>query len=331
MQKKIYKIRYSRLLKLEVQELGSETIRIVEKHEPEELLINDMYNLLVAKRSHIEALRVPYRGHANTQLLKSKRKERNFLVRTIKFNLEKAVAFDVVKENRDLIVLQIEVTRFLNDYYKSENEVVLIHKLKQLIHEVTINADLSGALRSLNFMEDLESLELKLSDILMLKEARLENVSQRPSANTKYHTEQVIASVKNLLDDIYLAQFKHLALDYSLLIDELNLMLKNIDTLISIRISKNEKKAAQKEAELGNEVNGASVPATTNATGGSHGQEYHPSKVFAASIKKMEVPTSGGETTSIVENGDSRKSEVPKKAVESSWGTLQQPSSNGNA
>ena len=131
MQKKIYKIRYSRLLKLEVQELGEETIRIVEKHKPEELLIKDMYDLLLTSRSHIESLRVPYRGHAASKLLKSKRKERNWLVRTIKFNLAKAVAFDEAKENKDMIVLQIEVTRFLDNYYKNQNEVVLIQKVKQ--------------------------------------------------------------------------------------------------------------------------------------------------------------------------------------------------------
>ena len=136
-----------------------------------------------------------------------------------------------------------------------------------------------------------------------------------------------------MFNEIYPAQFKNSALDYSSLFNELNEMLKGVDRLVNIRLANNERKAAERKAAKEAEENGASTTEATSsegeitAAGSDNG--YHPSQVYVASIKKLDTPS--GETSSIAPSNGSLESEEQKKAVVSSWGTTQQPSNSDKA
>ena len=70
MKESVLIVGFSRLLKLEVQKMANDVIRIVGKYNPEELQIKPMFDLLVAEQPKIDGLRVKFRGHPLTKKLR---------------------------------------------------------------------------------------------------------------------------------------------------------------------------------------------------------------------------------------------------------------------
>ena len=60
-------IPYTSMLKLEVPQMVEQVIEIVEKHGPQALKINEIYNLLIAEKQQIDKLFVWYRVHPFTK------------------------------------------------------------------------------------------------------------------------------------------------------------------------------------------------------------------------------------------------------------------------
>ena len=320
MRKNIISIPFSKLLKLEVQDMALEVIRILEKHDPELLQLEPMYELLLAEKPKIAALEVPHRGHPASKKLARLRKERNVHVSSIKFELRKVIALDPTGDDTTILTLRSELDRFLEDFYNSENEKVMHRKLNQFIVKVDVNAPLFDAMSSLGFISLLDNLKMNLSDVIEQLNTRSADISKRSKIKTSSIRSVVIEIIKDMFYEIRLAQLKNSELDYAPLIDELNKMLKDYNYLINVRKGVNERKAAARKAAEEN----ASTPETTEmrTTVAGSDNDYHPSQVYAASIKKMNIPS--GESSSIVSSNGSLESKDQKKAVASDWSSVQQ-------
>lgn len=315
MRHKFISLPFSRLLKLEIRKVALDVIKIVEEHNPEELQIKPMYDVFLAEKPKVAALDVPYKSHPATKILVRLRKERNVHVRSIKFELKKAIDLDPTGDDKTVVLLKSELDRFLKDFLESENDLLRNEKLDMLLAKADANEALYEALQSKGFIPILDDLKMNLSDIIAQIDIRRKSKAKRPKVKTEVLRTQVAKAVKNMLDEIYLAQFKNPELDYSSLFNELNEMLGEVNYLVNIRLSNNEKKAAARKAAEEN----ASSPETT--IGGSD-NGYHPSEVYTASIKKMNVPL--GESSSIVSSNGSLESKDQKKAVASDWSSVQQ-------
>ena len=164
---------------------------------------------------------------------------------------------------------------------------------------------------------------MSLLDVIVQINTRTKSKSNRPTVKTKVLRRQVVKVVRNMLDDVYLAQFRNPTLDYSSLFNELNEMLKGVAWLVNIRLSNNEKKTAEREEAKNNET--TAEPTSLEVQGVPAGSDngYHPSQVYVASIKKMNGLS--GDASTIVSDNGSLENEEQKKAVASSWGTTQQP------
>lgn len=333
MEHKIVNIPYAKLRKFEVRKVARETIRIVEKHDPELLLIDTMYEMLLADKPLIDALGVPYKGHPASKKLEQQRKLLNLSINTIKFELKKIVVRDDTGYDETVLLLKNELGRFIEDLHKSDSEALMLEKLDLFIVEIDNNEPLAVAMESKGFITLLVDLKLRLTDVLSLLNVRLTDISNRPKMKTTVLRKKVVKGVTNMFNEIYLAQFKNSALDYSSLFNELNEMLKGVDRLVNIRLANNERKAAERKAAKEAEENGASTTEATSSEGeiavAGSDNGYHPSQVYVASIKKMDSPL--GETSSIAPSNGSLESEEQKKAVVSSWGTTQQPSNSDKA
>lgn len=247
--KELMSIPYSRLLKLEVQNLAQEVVRVVEKHNPEELQLKPMHDLLVAKTPVIDELEVQYRGHPITKKLNRLRAERTVHVGAINFELKKVTRLDVTGNNDEVITLENAIKRFLDKLSESKNEKVMLQKLQQFVLQLEKDGVLSSAMRSLGFIVLLENLELVLVDTIGLLNARTASISTRPKVKTSLLKKTVVSSLTNMFEEIMLQQLKNPELDYGVLIDELNQTLKEFAVLINIRKANNEKKAEEKRLQ----------------------------------------------------------------------------------
>lgn len=330
MRKNIISIPFTKLLKLEVQDMALEVIRILNKHDAELLQLESMYELLVAEKPKIAALEVPHRGHPASKKLKRLRKERNVHVSSIKFELRKLIALDPTGDDSTVLLLQSELNRFLDDFYDSENEKVMHRKLNQFFDKVETNAPLEEAMESFRFNTFLDDLKINLSDVIASLNKRSSDISKRSKIKTNSIRSAIIESVKDMFYEIRLAQLKNSELDYAPLINELNKMLKDYDHLINARKAINERKAAQRKAtENDDETTTEATSTEVQTTDTDSDNGYHPSQVYMTSIKKMDRLS--GETSSIESGNGSLESEEQRKAVDSSWGTTQQPSNSDKA
>ena len=322
MEYKIVSLPFSRLLKIELRKVALEVIRIVETHDPELLQIKPMYDVLLAEKPNVDALDVPYKGHPASKILKRLRKERNVHVRSIKFELRKIIDLDPTGDDKTVVLLKNEIDRFLKDFYDSKNDLLRNEKLDMFLAKADTNEALYDALESKGFINLLDNLKMNLSDVIDQINKRTKSKSNRPTVKTEVLRKQVIKAVRNMLDDIYLAQFKNPALDYSSLFNELNEMLKSVGWLVNIRLSNNEKKAAKREKAKNNETTAEPTSLEVQSETAGSDNSYHSSQVYVASIKNMNGLS--GETSPIVSDNGSLESEDQKKAVASDWSSVQQ-------
>lgn len=328
MRNKILNINFSKLLKLEVQKMANDAIRIVEKYNPEELQIKPMFDLLVAEQPKIDGLRVKFRGHPLTKKLKPLRKKRDVFVSAIKFEQRKVARLDTSGDDDAVLLVGSEITRFLDDFYNSENEIVKHQKIVQFIDEVESNVPLSAAMSELGFMDILESLETTLSEIVAILSERIDSISKRPKEKTDDLRRSVVTAVKNMFKEINLAQLKNPELDYTELIDELNEMIKGFVKQINLRIAYNARKAAEKAGAGSYLFLTDAVPTkmqieTAGNEGASKGSEVDMASIGKRNSSMMMEYGNGNGNES---DGDSTRQGVEqKKAAAKDWTPMQQP------
>lgn len=242
------KIPYTSMLKLEVPQMVEQVIKIVEKHGPQALKINEIYNLLIAEKPQIDKLFVWYRSHPFTKELKELRRKRRLSVRKISFHLSVLIQEDISGVDKSVNLVKSEIERFIIDF-NSKNEEVKCRKLTQLFALIEEDEELELALSNLKFTEMLNDLRTTHSRILTMSNNKIASLSQRPKEKTSDLIKSVLTATKNILKDIELAQLKFPEIDYNPLFDELNVLLIKYRNLINYRLLYNQRKAKANGSE----------------------------------------------------------------------------------
>ena len=241
-------IPYTSMLKLEVPQMVEQVIEIVEKHGPQALKINEIYNLLIAEKPQIDKLFVWYRSHPFTKELKELRRKRRLNVRKISFHLSVLIQEDVSGVDKSVNLVKSEIERFILDF-NSKNEEVKCRKLTQLFALIEEDEELELALSTLKFTEMLNDLRTTHSRILTMSNNKIASLSQRPKEKTSDLIKSVLTATKNIFKDIELAQLKFPEIDYNPLFDELNVLLIKYRNLINYRLLYNQRKAKANGSE----------------------------------------------------------------------------------
>lgn len=241
-------IPYTSMLKLEVPQMVEQVIEIVEKHGPQALKINEIYNLLIAEKPQIDKLFVWYRSHPFTKELKELRRKRRLNVRKISFHLSVLIQEDVSGVDKSVNLVKSEIERFILDF-NSKNEEVKCRKLTQLFALIEEDEELELALSTLKFTEMLNDLRTTHSRILTMSNNKITSLSQRPKEKTSDLIKSVLTATKNIFKDIELAQLKFPEIDYNPLFDELNVLLIKYRNLINYRLLYNQRKAKANGSE----------------------------------------------------------------------------------
>ncbi|HKM45181.1 MAG TPA: hypothetical protein VJY12_06960 [Dysgonamonadaceae bacterium] len=241
-------IPYTSMLKLEVPQMVEQVIEIVEKHGPQALKINEIYNLLIAEKPQIDKLFVWYRSHPFTKELKELRRKRRLNVRKISFHLSVLIQEDVSGVDKSVNLVKSEIERFILDF-NSKNEEVKCRKLTQLFALIEEDEELELALSTLKFTEMLNDLRTTHSRILTMSNNKIASLSQRPKEKTSDLIKSVLTATKNIFKDIELAQLKFPEINYNPLFDELNVLLIKYRNLINYRLLYNQRKAKANGSE----------------------------------------------------------------------------------
>ena len=247
----IQNIAISQLKKLEVQFLASSVIEIVQKHDPEILLIKDIFDKLVELEPQIGLLKIPYGPHPMTAELKKMRRRRIAYAQEIINRIHTMEYAKVEGTEGSIMVAKPIVHRYLkglsNNSQKAINQTVV-----QFLDTAKKDENFKTALLDLDLMSYVENLELVNTDVNALYNQRRESLSARPKGITPEVKAAIKVALENLFKQIEIAQVKNAELPYKPLIDELNLEISKAKAEIKARASYNKKKA--EEALDDNEV-----------------------------------------------------------------------------
>ena len=245
MKKKILKISFSQLLKLEFQYLASSVIEIVEKHDPEALKIKEIFDILVKQKPQIKLLKVRYGPHPITLKLSNLRFSRNAYAQGM---IDQLKTLERVKESgteEALIVAKPIVIRYLQNLSKN-TEKTIRQTLIQFFDVVAEDGAFQMALETLGLLsyhDNLQSVNTAIDEQYIL---RRENVSARPKDKTPDIIAAIMSDTQDLFKQIEVAQIKHPEIDYTTLIDELNNEIAKAKAEVKARKSINKKKAEEK-------------------------------------------------------------------------------------
>lgn len=248
---KLKNLSFTRLLKLELPEFAERVIGIVEEHNPEELKIEAVFDLLVKEQPQIDLLTVRYGAHPMTAELNRLRELRQLYLSAIAFRLRVVTKEDITQSDPAVILVDIEINRFLKKLRPSKNEEVINRMITRFFAELEANEELEAALSSLEFTVHLNELRSVHFRIQKLLGKRLKSISKRPKIKTAALRKSVCNALKNLFKEIELAPLRNPELDYKELFDELNDLMDKYRNLINIRMGYNQRIAEQK-AEIEN-------------------------------------------------------------------------------
>ena len=277
MKKVIREIPYSRLYKLEVPRLAKKVIEIIERHNPEELLIKEVFDLLVAEKPHIDALNPPYGPHPITEQLSPFRRKLLMYASSIRREMSVIVREDELVQSEDVKIAKIFIDSYLINLGSNRNEELICEKVDQFFMEIDKNEELEIILTTLDLSKKLDNLRSANATLQELLRRRLTSTSQRPKEKTDTLVNYVCEALHNMFLQIKVAQLKNKELDYLPLINELNEQLNLYRNLINIRDGYNKRKAEQKKGieteqpdETTEAIESTELMRSTESTNGMH-------------------------------------------------------------
>ncbi len=320
------KMPFSRLLKLELPELAEDVIRVVERHNPEELLIKEVHDFLLAEKPHIDLLSSPHGAHPLTCELTPLREKLLLCVSAIKFHMRVTVKVNKVGTQRQITVIQIAIDRHLHKLRSSKNEALINRKVSQFLHEVETDSELSTALRALEFMVHIENLELAHADVRNVLDMRKNSISVRPKDTAKDLADSVVFALNTVFKQVEVAKVKNKELDYQPLFNELNDTLIKYRNQISVREANNKRKAEERKAiEMGEAIDVGDSTESIETPDVENREMIAPSVLMASTDESKVQPVEKDSINGIDDNSD--KSLEQKKTAALSSKPLQLPDS----
>ena len=258
----VKQLSFSKLLKNEVPALAKLVIEVVEKHNPEELQIKEIYDLLVKETPQIEKLNAIYGVHPITVKLKPKREQLLLEVSALRLQLKVASKMTSVDILEAVMPLSLAYDAYLSKLRKNKNEQVILEKITAFLDLLDNDLELLNAVETLGLNSLINSIEHSLVTVKSFHFERTSLISQRPKEKTRVTTKTVTQALKNLFKQIEVAQLKNTELDYRPLFHELNDTMGKYRKLINIRDSFNKKKAEEMQGRYPVESRGTEGEAT---------------------------------------------------------------------
>ena len=218
--------------------MTEEILKSVEKYNPVTLKIAGMYNLLSELRPLLSILAVKYDGYPNSEVVKAQVKMRN--------NLLGAISSHVVAIEKAGVSTTAQQARLAVPYLKSflsgistYSPIIKSGRVNQMLIGLTDNDEMNNALTALGLAGYMDELRACQQSVNQGETHRKEILAIKPKFNNKDAKARVISAIEHLLKAIDLAKVEHTDLDYMPLINELNVVLTNRQSVVKSRSTRN--------------------------------------------------------------------------------------------
>ena len=242
---KLQRVPYGRLRKSEVAEYANRTLTIVEKHEPETLLIEPLYNLLAAKKPQIGLLATRYGIDPLRFEIEHKRSLLNLTISSLKLKVR---LLSKAASNADLVLANTYIDNYLRRL-GSINDKELSQRVKGFTNAVKSEDELKAAMLAQELMSHVEEIELAHTDYVAVIDRRTRLLSQRPNVPTPFLIASVTGSINDLFKAIEVAHLTNAEVDYQPVVDELNKMTDAFSLTVNLRTAYNKRKAEGEEGK----------------------------------------------------------------------------------
>lgn len=232
---KIEKVSFiSGVHKLELPEILDSVVEIVEKHNPESLGINGMFQLLKAEMPGVKELEVQKsKSTPGVEQLKVQRKRRNDLIGVI-LNQCKSIEKADVEIHRPSRELVLPILRLhLKDFVKANAKEKMSY-INRLLLELK-DANIAKAVTELGMVPYIEELKNVQSAMLVSNSLKKEVITTSKRSELQTVKKGAFSAFRNLMKAIELASIEHKDKDYSVLVSELNNYLSSESSSIKSR------------------------------------------------------------------------------------------------
>ncbi len=230
----IINIAFSRLLKLEVPQLAKLVLEIVEKHDPESLLIVKAYDDFRLLKPEIESLIVGYGPHPLTPRIEALRQKRLLYATSISFQVKGLVKGYIDGTDVEVSMVKYAVNLYLFNLRKN-NEEIINERIDQFLAEIDSNEELEDSITALGFssyVDQFRSVHASFKELLVQRNA---SISERLKGVTPVSAKSIRLGMRDLFGRITSAKLDNKLLDYRPLIKELNEKLIRYSGLIKAR------------------------------------------------------------------------------------------------
>ncbi|MEI6556184.1 MAG: DUF6261 family protein [Paludibacter sp.] len=238
MQTNFVNFSFSKVRRPELPEITEEILKSVEKHNPVTLKIAGMYNLLSELRPLLNILAVKYDGYPNSKDVKAQVKMRNTLLSAIRSHMVAIEKANVTTTAQQAKLALPYLKSYLNGIY-SDSPIIKSGRVNQMLKGLTDNDEMNDALSALGLAGYMDELRASQQSVNQGESHRKEVLGIRPKFNNKNAKQRVITAIQHLLKAIDLAKMEHTDLDYMPLINELNVVLTNRQSVIRSRSTRN--------------------------------------------------------------------------------------------
>lgn len=317
MSKLIKSIPLTRLRKLELPHFAKQVLDIVSKHDAEELKFKEAFEMLEGLKPLMANLEDRYGPHPLTKKMDARHKERIKYAVLIIDQMKVYIKADKGDMRSSLEIIEPEVARALEGLQKN-GHVQISAKISQFFDRIEQDEQLELAFSELGLTDYLDEMQSANATYIELEKARIASIGARPKISIPPIVKELNAALRNLFNQIELAQARNSELNYMPLINELNVSIAYFVGKINQRAAINKRRAENGDSDEG------VVETTMNLVPGSEGGLS--SARFSAQSTIGMPPTQVNVEIVGSENGANGDSLVKEKATATSSKPLQLPS-----
>lgn len=214
-------VSFSRLWKNEFRALVNRVVGFLDQYDPEALDLKFVYDKLVKAQAELRLLQVREGKHPKSMELSDNRLKREKLIRTLIAQIRVLKSANQIYTIPQLEIIAPFVERYLNPIVKV-NSSVKTDILEEMYLRLDEDVTLQTAIVTLNLKSFFDELKVLQNDYNQIESDRSTSRSNRQKVITLDVRANSEEALKNLMNEIVLAQMKHPELDYNPLINSLN-------------------------------------------------------------------------------------------------------------
>lgn len=232
-------------------------LAIVENNDPESLGVMAFYLLLLEQQHQLEAYTEPRVSHPLTKVIKADRKKALDLINSIRF-MAKSVEKANLPANAEMAALVLPLINMHLMKVGQSFTSAVEKKTKSFLVAISEKETIHLAASTLGFGDSTNELKLIFNKLTKNVDTRRVDFAARRMIKGSKLEKSIIKVLTNLLKAIELAKVQHPAVDYSVVISELNELFISYRTLYRSKKTRNANASIKKET--------VALSSTTTAT-----------------------------------------------------------------